>query len=1222
MARAHVDTKFGTDRYQVVRLLGKGGMGVVYEALDVELNTRVALKTLPEASGEALLRFKNEFRALQDLQHPNLVSLGELMEHHGAWFFTMELVRGVDFLSYVRGSEQPATLATQTTPGRRRRGERPAPPPVASYDEPRLRDALAQLLAGLAALHAADKVHCDVKPGNVMVARDGRVVVLDFGLIVDRDRSAVALRSDVVGTSDYMAPEQAAGLPASPASDLYAVGVMLHEALTGRRPFHGDPQVRQRKQVEVPPHPSELVDGLERDLADTCAELLRLDPAERPTIATLRKRLRGEHSMEESAQLGTMVIGRDSELELLSAAFDEAQKGRAVTVLVHGESGIGKTTLIGEFARQRTRASHALVLRGRCFEHESVPFKGFDGVVDALAQHLATLPEVSVKHIVPANAGALLKAFPVLSQVGVIGAPEPLEGVGDPVALRDRVFGALRELLRRLATRQPLILTIDDMQWADADSMILLQELLAVSDAPPPLLLLLSARERIEVFRDDSVAVREIELRPLEADAAMKLARILSKEISVPEAADAIAREARGHPLYISELVRLAAVAGEAKGALRLRDAILWRASKLDEDAQRLLQLVALSAGPLPLSAMRQALAVEPASFARLIGTLRVGHLVRCSGGAVPTVEPYHDHVRAGVAGALRQEDARLHHECLAVALEGHKGVLAPELLLHHLEAAGKPARAARYADEAAGHAESAFAFLRAAELLQVAIRLGSYEGDRLRTIHRRRADALTHAGHGAKAAEAFLLAADGADPTASLEYRGRAARSFVTTGHLDRGVAVMRSVLDDLGMELPRSPRAAAFAIVWQRAKIALRGRHWRRREESEIPKYELAAADALSAVGDALGPVLPVAGVVLLQRHLMMVLRLGEPKRVAYALAVEATFLAAQGPRQVARARRLMDGTSYLAASKGLDVKFSLGGALPGLLSFFEGAFERSCKEFASADEACRAAEVHHPIEVNTIRLTWLGALRELGSLAEWRKLLPGFLRDAEQRGDHFADTSIRRVSFLISLADGEPERARREVENTSWPTPPGHFHMQDWMELQARVEIALYEGSALTVSRWALDRFERLRGSLLFYARTLRHTANALWARLLLALASDPAHRNKALRRASRLSKKLRRGGADNAAVWALMIDAAVARQRGDDRRAKKLLEQAECDSGRHGFRMCCAAVRFRLAELIGGDLGEARRAQADAWGEREGVVDLRRLAEVMAPGFSVG
>jgi len=198
----------GNDRFQLLQTLGQGGMGVVYQAFDRKRKSVVALKMLSNMGGDALLRFKNEFRALADLQHPNLVSLGELMSDGEHWFFTMELVPGVDFLAHVGQGRQRAAAPAAATVGE------------PGFDEERLRASLAQLARGLMALHRASKVHRDIKPSNVLVTLEGRVVLLDFGFAVDTVGGQQKSDVSVVGTVDYMAPEQAASKPVGPEAAL------------------------------------------------------------------------------------------------------------------------------------------------------------------------------------------------------------------------------------------------------------------------------------------------------------------------------------------------------------------------------------------------------------------------------------------------------------------------------------------------------------------------------------------------------------------------------------------------------------------------------------------------------------------------------------------------------------------------------------------------------------------------------------------------------------------------------------------------------------------------------------------------------------------------------------------------------------------------------------------------------------------------------------------
>ena len=185
-------------RFTLVRRVGTGGMGVVYEAYDQKRGELVALKTMRRVDPAALVRFKQEFRSLSDITHPNLVNLYELFAVEDRWFFTMELVEGCDFVSYVR--MRPAARCWVAVGkhafGSRRPGR---PPPIArptaaargrlAFDEARLRDAMRQLAEGIEALHQIGKLHRDIKPTNVLVTPEGRVVLLDFGLTADLESS-------------------------------------------------------------------------------------------------------------------------------------------------------------------------------------------------------------------------------------------------------------------------------------------------------------------------------------------------------------------------------------------------------------------------------------------------------------------------------------------------------------------------------------------------------------------------------------------------------------------------------------------------------------------------------------------------------------------------------------------------------------------------------------------------------------------------------------------------------------------------------------------------------------------------------------------------------------------------------------------------------------------------------------------------------------------------
>src|SRR2546429_2077237 len=380
----------GTERFILRRPLGAGSMGVVYEAHDREMDKTVALKALTRAEAAHIYRFKREFRTLADVSHPNLVSLYELMSAGPHWFFTMELIRGSTFIQYVRPEtdHEPSTSLSDTL-------ARPRPMRVLNsdseaeteefdiaelglaldemsalddtslgslagrFDESRLRLALRQLAEGVNRLHEIGKIHRDIKPSNVLVTDEGRVVLLDFGLVEDIEPDLH--ETLLAGTPDYMSPEQGAQMAISKASDWYSVGVILYQALTGRLPFRGRFfEVMMRKQTRDPIQPVEINLDIPRDLNDLCMRLLCRDPAGRPAG---REVLRALGAPTAEALSGSFLastrepqfIGRVRQLVKLHEAFATAREGQTMSVYIHGNSGMGKATPVRTFLDQLQR---------------------------------------------------------------------------------------------------------------------------------------------------------------------------------------------------------------------------------------------------------------------------------------------------------------------------------------------------------------------------------------------------------------------------------------------------------------------------------------------------------------------------------------------------------------------------------------------------------------------------------------------------------------------------------------------------------------------------------------------------------------------------------------------------------------------------------------------------------------------------------------------------
>jgi serine/threonine protein kinase len=1276
----------GTDRFVIRRRLGAGGMGVVYEALDREQNTPIALKTLRRIDGQTLYRLKNEFRALQDLQHPNLCRLGELHEAGGQWFFTMELIEGVSFIRYVRPNvvetaSPTAPTLSEVTPdadtlasdaagatvddARTRSGAGAAAAQSTTtahqFDDQRLRAALGQLASGLAALHDAGKVHRDIKPSNILCTATGRVVLLDFGLITDAWATGTPTEAHAVGTPEYMAPEQAAAKPVDPAADWYSVGMILYEALTGRLPFSGSAlQIFMAKQEHEPPPPRVYVPDLPADLDALCTELCRFDPDLRPSWRKIRARLgldepsrRRAPSNSSHHTAGTPFVGRAPELGVLAHAFAAMLRGHAQTVLVHGESGVGKSALIRAFT-QRIDAPGAVTLAGRCYERETVPYKAVDGVIDALAQHMRRLPKTQAAMLLPRHAALLPKVFPVLGRVEVIAqTPALAQASRDPHELRGRVFLALRELLFLLAERHPLVLVIDDLQWADADSLLLLGELMRPPEAPP-LLLLCSLRSDAGIDdaddgdgadaappADSNLAagadanggpaaltpipgeVRHIRLRPLAGDAALELTRLLLERAGLSDTIDAatLAAEARGHPLYIDELVRHAELGGDAAShRLRLDEAIWARASQLEPGAVRVLELAAVAGAPLSQAILCDAAELERGEFARHLSLLRVANLVRGGRGPQSSVEPYHDRVREAVLSNLEDASRRQRHQRLAVALESADAQRdRPELLLRHLEAAGQNERAAHYAGEAGDRAAAALAFGRAAELYRAALRLRSHDDATLRELRRRLGDALANAGHGAESAHVYLQVAEGAEPVLRLDYQQKAAAQFLFSGHIEPGIETITRVLGHMGVRFPRSPRRALLSLLWHRARIRARGIRWTERHESDVAAHRLTQIDAFGSVATGLGIVDPVRSSDFQARGLLLALKTGERRRITRAILNEAAYSAIGGGRGMARAQRLLERARPLVEGSGDPYLRALAITVKGMVTYFGGRFMAACALMKESEALFRDETTGTWGELNVTRSFQVFALRDTGRIKLLRQHIDTYVRDAEQRGDRYSVTTFRRNGNIVWIAHDDPDKARRDLARAGWVPPEGSYHLQHFFELLATAELQLLEGNTADALDSVRPGFRALGRSLLGNTiQMMRAESRSLWGRLALAQAGAVADPRPALREARAIVRKLERERVGFAKVWAALLDAGIAAHTRPERAVVRLRD-AIAHAQENDMILHAACARRRLGELLGGEEGALLLAAADEWMGEQEIVNPPAMCRVVTPGF---
>ncbi len=1240
------DDFVGTERFHVLRRLGEGGMGVVYEAFDREKNMHVALKMLQERDGESILRLKQEFRSLQDVQHPNLVTLGELFYEDRIWFFTMELIRGVNFLEYVRpgyhsdtASTQRASIAemfesakpagpiaeqprSQTIGAITQASERANAPPILDgsrfFDERRLRNGMAQLARGLAALHRAGKIHRDVKPSNVMVNEDGRVVILDFGLATDVVPTGYDSESNVVGTALYMAPEQSLGGRVGPEADWYSFGVVLYEALVGAPPFIGPSLiVMMRKQKVTPQPPSAVRTGIPADLEELALELLRFDPATRPS-AHVVLRLLGDSKVEESSAHSqtTPFVGREAELAMLGTAFADMRQRRQVTVYLLGESGIGKSALVRAFTRG-VREDKVVVLAGRCYERESVPYKAIDGIVDELAGYVQRMAQVDAAALTPQWADVLLQVFPVLSRIKVFAATR-LHPVLDATEQRTRLFAALRELLTRLCDRRTVIVWIDDLQWADADSLAMLSEILRPPEAPT-FLFLASWREAGEGgirARLDALPgeIRHLPIEKLSVATTTELARTLLARSGVALArADEIAREANGHPLFVDELVRFTVVRGdEVPLELSLEDALGNRVAQLDPAPKRVLELLALAGAPLEQETCAHAANIAVGDFSQVAAQLRTQNFASTGGAKkLDRIEPYHDRVRDTVLQQLDAERRRVLHGDLARALES-SGRADSEALAVHFHGAGDDAKAATHAIAAAAGATRSFAFDRAARMYQLAIDL-SPTGPSVHALQIALGEALAKGGRGAEAGRALLVAARGASVAEALDLRGRAIQALLNAGRFDQGIAELRDVLASQGVTYPKTARRALWSVVVQRAQLALRGMHFREHDESQVAREALSGIDVQYYAATTLAVIDNIRGHSFQVRSLRLALEAGERYRIGRTLVTEAGYRALAGGSTLAAGDALLDTADELSTRVANPHLRTLIAAGRGTAAFLKGTYRDSLSKCHAAQALARQHGVAEFAEFNLMyqwiaeSLTWLGRLDELATF------LDHAIRDGEERGNLYLSTTLRTAAVaFVRLAADDAVIARREIEHALGRWSPQRFHAQHFYALRANASIDLYEADG----RKAYDRLERewpeLAGSLLLrvsFARTYMWDLRARAA----VLAATGANQRRFLAVAERDAKRILGEKMAWSEPLAILIRACIAARRGD--RAEHLYEQAVRGFDATGLALHAAVTRRRLGELR----GDAQLiAAADAWMASQKIQNPARITAMLAPG----
>jgi hypothetical protein len=1186
-------------RFELVRTLGSGGMGVVYEAHDPERGERVALKMLNGRGPKELYRLKREFRSLVALDHPNLVALHELNVSGPDAFFTMDLIAGKDLLSYVE----------HACAGRD------------GMDHERLRHVLGQLCEGVTALHAAGKLHRDLKPSNVLVTELERVVLLDFGLVRDAREES----TEVEGTPAYMAPEHYGGR-SSEASDWYSFGCILMNVL----------RVWAKRTRSAP-------DGTLADLNQLAQRLRTSDPRQRPHAAEIVAIVRGRQASERpQSRSPTTVpfVGRSAELTALQKAFVRSRR-RAALVVLRGEAGIGKTTLLQRFVASLPDEARAIVLRGRCYEREFVPYKALDGVIDELSRTLSADSHSALVQLAEDERRALVQLFPVFGRVPLFASvdndPEELH----PVSVRGRGFSALKRLLRVLAATRPLVLCIDDLQWSDTDSGALLSALLCDDDGPPVLVVgsdrtppgsLNPAMQ--ELARASQNALRsadleQLDLRNLAHDEAFSLAsELLSAHAGRDDALAArLAEESLGNPLFLTELSHWAC-ASVSERSLRARSSgasidsiVAERVAALSEDAHNLLSLIALAGRPLSSTVLERTLELGNGQHGvlRELRRARLIHALRRADEELLEIE--HDRIGEAVLRRVPPAARRDLHARLASALDAEEDLQSEGSLAQYI-AAGMSEEAAERARRAGELALSALAFSRAAWLFERALELGRWPDAVRAHLYSELAISHEHAGQGLRAAAAYRNAASLCTTVAeSVQLETQAAEHLMHNGHFAEGLPLLQRCYERLELRWPQGRMELLLRTLYLLALVQLRvpgkqlGNESRQRHVARARLFSLAGTclegfDALRSLYNALLMVREAESSP-------------EPTLRVRALALRG-FLRCAALLRGGAARGLaeLNAAWRVAGSFGdLSVRIDVQRQLAAAHQL--NGDPRAALATAALCEADLKIYPLPPRDLYRVMGVVGYALWDLGELAAARERWLDFSHAARHQGDaatsFWVHVNPARFALLIAAGDRSAAHAMLERQRELCALHPA-FKFLHWNRAICAVEAALYWETGPAMLRSV--ELECARLSSAGYP-SFRAVALLLRTRATLAVAAsepDGKRRAELLRCARRATRRLRLLHRDKAArVAVAWLEASQAMLLPKPEEALIRLESAIALFDAQGSKLMSACARYCQGVLLGNQAGEQIQNAASKVMQQEGVIDHERWVRRALPGL---
>ncbi|MEZ4322023.1 MAG: protein kinase [Myxococcota bacterium] len=1238
---AFANTFQGTDRFEVIDQLGAGSMCVVYRVRDRRHGDVVALKTLRRLDSNSLYRLKQEFRALSHFDHPNLVSFSELVHADTGWFVTMELVEGGDFLTFCRGHEPERDSRTNTeggdtwstqqdlkfnrsAPAGRNASDASVPPRTKKRgtlpDLIRLRSSMRQLAEGVQTLHAAGRVHRDLKPSNVLVTDAGRVVILDFGLVaeIDQDYTEGTLHQNIAGSAAYMSPEQSVGRPLSESSDWYSVGVMLYEALTGVWPYSGHLyQVLTKKQEEDPPPPSTLVDGVPPELEDLCMRLLSRDPEKRPDAAEILGVFRSGAIVPTGVRVRAQprFRYRNPEQHELVQAFQAAKWGRAVTLLLRGPVGIGKTTLVREFIKGIKRRDDVVILKSRCFEWETMPYKALDGLMDNLSRALRRLDHREVSKLANPGLPYLSVLFPVLDRVDAFGLTEPadLRRIDDDT-LRQRAFEGLFELLRELARTLPILIFMDDVQWGDAESASVMGEILRFATDIPVLVVLAYRADEPSVFirkfvppvQGAGVDVRTVDLDPMSFEQACVIASEMLGLEATDERVRRIAIESGGVPQFIKELVRQLEFQDTRASLVEeeINEITVAEIGQLPDQARRLLHVLALCEEPLPTEVAMAAAELGSDAF-DAITTLRALNLMSVTGAvAGDTLEIGSEKVREYVLDRIPEDWRVAYHGRIAHSMEA-RGEFSAERLVHHYAGAHAMQKAGLVAWLSADGALARGRVHEAIWLLERAREYGEWNNRERRTILSRLADALARVGAGKQAAEAYLEASGDAPAARARELLHRAAEELIGCGQIDEGTRILDQLMSEAGLRMSTGGWFGGSLNRMRRMRLRWRGVDFTAQAETAVSVEDLLKVDLCwtNAMGRSLTDAEKGANAQTV--HMEQALEKGERERALRALAVEIGFRAVAGESDWRERYEHILKQAREVSSKQAIARATYSAARAALE---EGSWTDAVQFASSAEVMLQHSEIGAAWERFVCRCVESRAHIFRGDFRKAAERALPLVRELEQVDNALFLTILHTtVIAWLGMAEDAPESAQQQLTEAAGMLAATvdipFFHL-----VVAWTHLELYKGRPKAAWEYLEERWEQVEAGIQSAPPLLRFELWMTRGRAAVAMAQSGGDTSGMLKKAKAALTSARKNEHGFVRPWADLLEAGIARLEGGPDRVPG------------GAVAAFQKTDQSLGGAIGMFLTPDVKDDAAKWMLDQGIRNPERLARALAPGLT--